>query len=560
MSASAGFMSAESNAYMAADFSAAGSGFHHGYPLDSSSANSSPVRPPGGPTLGLMPEMSRSAFHKVSPASAKKSPPKSPGACRAKEAGSTPAVMERTEPVTLNLIVREELNPAPDCVVTKGDIANAVELTARPINKRAVYRDLETILAHEIHLGYVLKHGDNAFSLPDISKGRNTYRGTIPLKSSKRKPKPTQKYLESTQKYLEMEAEMARFRQQDNTNKFSGLVRLEPGISHYELPYPTNGAGNLGAAAAVTAANAASPTATMPQHLKTEDELKDDLIKEKLISNNLLKMKSKMKGNKVKVKKEDPVGNTAVKEEPLALDTDTAIKQELVDSADEKPRSPSTKKLQRLKKETWHLTDTVKYEKTAGGDESRLTGSPASLKAQPVPSIKSEVEADCGEDKPAAAAAGTSSFRSLPAPAPSLPTSFPPSPHGTGTSAPAPFPSSTPVTPQQYTPPAPPPPSVAPLPVASPAVTAPTSHAAKSAVSSAPRTTATANKENSKRGAGKAGKKTAGQKRKREEDSDEELSDSPAAPPVAPLTRTLSGRKKVPLPVFYLIRRVFLKG
>ena len=33
----------------------------------------------------------------------------------------------------------------------------AIEESPRPINKKAVVRDLETILAQEIHLGYLVK-------------------------------------------------------------------------------------------------------------------------------------------------------------------------------------------------------------------------------------------------------------------------------------------------------------------------------------------------------------------------------------------------------------------
>ena len=502
--ASSGFRSTDSSGFISTDFSPAG--YHHqGYPpMDtSSSSGESPLGTRGAPAGGFLPEGAstpRSAFPKGSPgaASPKKSPPKSPGAaCRTKD----PMGLERTEPVTLNLIVREELNPALNCVVTKGDIANAVELTVRPINKRAVYRDLETILAHEIHLGYVLKHGDNAFSLPDITKGR-TFRGTIPLKSSKRKPKPTQKYLESTQKYLEMEAELARFRQ----DKFSSLVRLEPAISHFEMPYPTNGTSGLMA------------SATAPPHTKTEDELKDDLIKEKLISNNLLKMKSKMKGNKIKVKKEEPGGGTVLVKEEAVVESlaEMVVKQELVDSADEKPRSPSTKKL-RLKKETWHLSDTVKLETTkrepaAGSDEGR-SATPAGQKSQPLLNIKAELEEDCGEGCQAEEAV------SPPGPAPVAP---PPAPV------------------------APPP-----APVAPPPAPTPPAHAAAAAVPLPAGRPRTGSKEYPKRTVGKVvGKKTTGLKRKRDEDSDEELSDSPALP-VAPLTRTLSGRKKVG-PLFYV--------
>jgi hypothetical protein len=372
-------------------------------------------------------------------------------------------------------------------------------LTGRPINKRAVYRDLETILAHEIHLGYVIKHADNAFSLPDIGKGGRTYRGTIPLKSSKRKPKPTQKYLESTQKYLEMEKELARFRQD---NKFSGLVRMEPGISHFELPYP-NGTG------VSSSSSTGSPLEGTNSHVKTEDELKDDLIKEKLISNNLLKMKSKkMKSSKVKVRKgDDPpiAGSTAsnIIEEAVSSLSDRIIKQEAADSsADEKPRSPSTKKLRLLKKETWHLSDTVKGSDPAavrteqqekrdatttaaavvgGCETARNSLMLVPTKLEPVESIKQELEDDCEEEEEPA--------KEAPVPAVELP---------------------------------------------------------------APKRSASvSNKERLKRSGSKvvgSGKKTTGEKRKRVEEEDSEEEESPAVPLTAPLTRTLSGRKKVRVP------------
>jgi hypothetical protein len=499
--------------FMTPEYSAAMSKFHQRCSIDSPSSGASPARPyvMGCPVEGLVANLDgaagtppRSALFKSSPTSPKKSSPsKSPGAAAAAasaKAGKDPDGLERTEPVTLNLIVREELNPAPNCLVRKGDIANAVELTGRPINKRAVYRDLETILAHEIHLGYVIKHADNAFSLPDIGKGGRTYRGTIPLKSSKRKPKPTQKYLESTQKYLEMEKELARFRQD---NKFSGLVRMEPGISHFELPYP-NGTG------VSSSSSTGSPLDGANSHVKTEDELKDDLIKEKLISNNLLKMKSKkMKSSKVKVRKgDDPLtaaGSTAsnIIEEAVSSLSDRIIKQEAADSsADEKPRSPSTKKLRLLKKETWHLSDTAKGSDPAavrseqqekrdatttaaavvGGCETAKNSLiSVTTKLEPVENIKQELEDDCGEEEEPA--------KEPPAPAVEF--------------------------------------------------TAPTRSAASAS-----------NKERLKRSASKmvgSGKKTKGEKRKLVEEGDSE-EESPAAPLTAPLTRTLSGRKKVESP------------
>merc|ERR1712226_24273 len=91
--------------------------------------------------------------------------------------------------------------------------------------------------------------------------------GTIALKVSKRKPKPTQKI-------LEMEAELlSRARQE----------RIEEA----------------------------------KRSSRTEDQLKDDLIKEKLISNKLFKMKSKMsKIAKLRMKKEKGIAAIEIKNEP----------------------------------------------------------------------------------------------------------------------------------------------------------------------------------------------------------------------------------------------------
>jgi hypothetical protein len=281
-------------------------------------------------------------------------------------------------------------------------------------------------------------------------------------------------------------------------------VRMEPGISHFELPYP-NGTG------VSSSSSTGSPLEGANSHVKTEDELKDDLIKEKLISNNLLKMKSKkMKSSKVKVRKgDDPptaTGSTAsnIIEEAVSSLSDRIIKQEAADSsADEKPRSPSTKKLRLLKKETWHLSDTAKgsdpaavrseqQEKRDATTTAAVVGGgcePAknslisvTTKMEPVESIKQELEDDCGE--------GEEPAKEPPAPAFELP---------------------------------------------------------------APKRSASVNnKERLKRSASKvggSGKKTTGEKRKRvEEEGDSDEEESPAAPLTAPLTRTLSGRKKVRVP------------
>ena len=78
------------------------------------------------------------------------------------------------EPLTINLLITEQLKPGPGSVIARQDIIQvcrdfkihiwphfsllqAIEESPRPINKKAVVRDLETILAQEIHLGYLVK-------------------------------------------------------------------------------------------------------------------------------------------------------------------------------------------------------------------------------------------------------------------------------------------------------------------------------------------------------------------------------------------------------------------
>ena len=76
------------------------------------------------------------------------------------------------EPLTINLLITEQLKPGPGSVIARQDILQvcknfhiwlhlslfqAIEESPRPINKKAVVRDLETILAQEIHLGYLVK-------------------------------------------------------------------------------------------------------------------------------------------------------------------------------------------------------------------------------------------------------------------------------------------------------------------------------------------------------------------------------------------------------------------
>lgn len=231
------------------------------------------------------------------------SPRKSPkgGANRSKESGpgggGVSGAIEKMDPVTLNLILREELKLAPDDLVTKENIVNALEMTKRPINKRAVYRDLETILAHEIHLGYLVKHQEaNSFLLASINKHKH-YRGTIPLKSSKRKPKPTQKL-------LEME---------------SGKVKTEK-YSEY-VTFDADGNFTQSGVAPTSTQIKEEPSVTESSSIKSDEDIKDELIKATLINNSLMKMKSKPKSGKGKHKKDPPSRGNSVQGPILSVPT-----------------------------------------------------------------------------------------------------------------------------------------------------------------------------------------------------------------------------------------------
>jgi len=243
---------------------------------------------------------------------------------------------EKNQPLTINFIVNEQLKPEAGVVITRRDIIKSIETSTRPINKKNVFRDLETILAQEIHLGYLLKINEEEFSLP-FMENTKTYRGTIALKVSKRKPKPTQKILEMETKLL------SKARQEKIEEEKKVLGNIE---------------------------NKATES-------KTEDQLKDDLIKEKLISNKLFKMKSKMKTTKTKLKKEKTINSIIRKEiKPLETGIDAIQEKQLnlnkikesIDQVAEKSdkildASPCDKKEEpvarklKKKKETWQVSD-----------------------------------------------------------------------------------------------------------------------------------------------------------------------------------------------------------
>ena len=315
---------------------------------------------------GIAPTSEPSAQKSPRPPSPKKSP-RPGGGGGGSCSGKTKDGQEKMDPVTLNLLLREEINVDTDGLVTKENIVKALELTKRPINKRAVYRDLETILAHEIHLGYLVKLAENSFTLASINKDKH-YRGTIPLKSSKRKPKPTQKL-------LEMEADL----QKNKQDKYSDYVTFD---SEGNFPFFLPGGGGGGGGSII------SPN-------KSEEELKDDLIKEKLINSNLLKIKSKMKSGKGKAKRES---SAAPQQPPLSSPSVTTVA--LTGPPELTPPTPETtvtlkdreeKKSvlvpikPKFKKETWQVSITVKESKSRAALTPPRTTQPVVVPRPPPP-------------------------------------------------------------------------------------------------------------------------------------------------------------------------------
>lgn len=288
-----------------------------------------------------------------------KSEPGTPTSKKTNKKVESPDKLEKNEPLTVNLIVAEELRPELGDIISKGEIIRAIELSSRPINKKAVMRDLETILAQEIHLGYLNRLGEDTYCLPQLETARN-YRGTITPKVSKRKPKPTHKI-------LEMEAELLSKARQDKFEEERKLFNL---IEETKID------------------------------CKTEDQLKDDLIKEKLISNKLFKMRSKMKLTKIKIKKEKPIDKDEtqvskliklenndlkfsniinVKEERLNVKEERLIvKEERLSEEESKPTGPkedTNAKKAKKKKEAWHVSDIKdKSESSADSKEKVVNG------------------------------------------------------------------------------------------------------------------------------------------------------------------------------------------
>ena len=281
--------------------------------------------------------------------------PRAPSPKKIKKSARKPrdSPANKMDPVTLNLLLREELNINTEAIVTKDNLVQALDLTKRPINKRAVFRDLETILAHEIHLGYLVKRADSSLILASINKDKH-YRGTIPLKSSKRKPKPTQKY-------LEMEAEL----QKNKPDSFKEMDAVDSEAS-FTIASPPNDSSQV----------------------KSEEELKDDLIKEKLISSNILKIKSKMKSSKTGKQKSKKDANPltevcqtapAVEIIPICADKTVEVQQVTQPLGQENNKPVLTAIKSKPKKEEWQVSITVKEPKVKASTPAELEPTEASL-------------------------------------------------------------------------------------------------------------------------------------------------------------------------------------
>ena len=226
---------------------------------------------------------------------------------------------DTSQPLTVNFIVNEQLQPQDGAVLSREQILKAIETSPRPINKKNVFRDLETILAQEIHLGYIRKIKDGEFTFSSIENSK-AFRGTIALKVSKRKTKPTQKVLEMGS---ELKARL-------NGEKMENL-NCSSELSHAVVE-------------------------TFSDH-KTEDQLKDDLIKEKLISNKLFKMKNKMKATKMRIRKEKNFAHLNGTEQKDFGDSQEFVPGSVLDLSDEDQRSDdqtSGRKMKR-KKESWQI-------------------------------------------------------------------------------------------------------------------------------------------------------------------------------------------------------------
>ena len=187
---------------------------------------------------------------------------------------------------------------------------------------------------------------EDDFCLPQLEE-QKSYRGTIALKVSKRKPKPTQKI-------LDMEAELLTKARQERMEEVRRKIEIIDN-PHFSQVKRIN---------------------------KTEDQVKDDLIKEKLISNKLMKMKSKMsKIAKLRMKKEKGLnsgsnlkGELSVMLSNISSDEKMVeVKPDMTDLEDfiAKKEDLIARKIKK-KKEAWHVSDS-KAEVRNGLAKAELT-------------------------------------------------------------------------------------------------------------------------------------------------------------------------------------------
>ena len=189
---------------------------------------------------------------------------------------------------------------------------------------------------------------EDDFCLPQLEE-QKSYRGTIALKVSKRKPKPTQKI-------LDMEAELLTKARQERMEEVRRKIEIidNPDFSQVK------------------------------RINKTEDQVKDDLIKEKLISNKLMKMKSKMsKIAKLRMKKEKGLNSGSNLKGELSVMLSNISSDEKVPIVEVKPdmndledfiakKEDLIARKIKKKKEAWHVSDS-KAEVRNGLAKAELT-------------------------------------------------------------------------------------------------------------------------------------------------------------------------------------------
>lgn len=246
----------------------------------------------------------------------------------------------KSSPLTISMLVREhfiEKGVEKRENIDKSEIIEAIQISKRSINKKGVMRELEALLAQENHLGYLIKGSNDQYSLPEINLEK-ALKGTITIKDTKQRQK-------TMQKKMEMEAEML----------FEKVKKEREEESRIEA-------------------------------VKTEDEKKDDLIKDILISHKVTQLKTKMRVTHVKHKSHNlPTLKTKGKSKPNPQEEKSKLA---------KNYNLETLEHRRRKRVDWSVTDIKDKKKT---EENILEKVPEE-KTEDTP-VQKEIEPKTPEQK-----------------------------------------------------------------------------------------------------------------------------------------------------------------